>query len=123
MHTKKVLMISFTAFSLLLAGCGSKTVTIPSDTGTNDETTQVSTTTNTATATREQCVEMMSYALKGAEYLGTKNMAAFYVRAEKLANLEKKYNVSEEEYDKTCNGFLEDITFMDQIEKRMVDLK
>lgn len=66
---------------------------------------------------------MMAYALKGAEYLTTKDMATFYVWATKLADLQKKYGISEKEYEDVCNSMVVDFNFMEKVQKRMTELK
>lgn len=127
MHAKKLLAVGVMALSLtLLAGCGSAqpgTTTDDNVISGTTETTTVETTTPSNLTTNEQCIEMMAYALKGAEYLTTKDMATFYVWATKLADLQKKYGISEKEYEDVCNSMVVDFNFMEKVQKRMTELK
>ena len=64
----------------------------------------------------------MAYALKGAEYMGKKDMTNFYIWVEKMQTLQKKYNVSEKNYEEICNVLVVDMDFMNAVQKRVTEL-
>ena len=62
---KKLVLISIVAFSVLfLVGCGKSTVTTD-QTSTTDETTQ---TKDTRDLTDKECIELVAYAFKAAQF-------------------------------------------------------
>jgi hypothetical protein len=71
MNTKKLLSLSVIMFSLVfLAGCGKSTTTIPTVTTDPTAVTDTTTTTpeNTRDLTQKECIELVAYAFKAAQY-------------------------------------------------------
>ncbi|MDD5341129.1 MAG: hypothetical protein PHC97_01690 [Patescibacteria group bacterium] len=72
--------------------------------------------------TRERCIELMAYSLYGVTLMQQGNTAKFMLISQKVANLEKQYNVNTDDYDEVCNNFLNEEQFMIDVEKRMQQL-
>lgn len=121
---RKFLSFSVVVCSLLFfVWCGAtpSADTSPDEKLIGNDTTETQDVTNTVT--REQCVELMAYAMKWTEYMGQKDMVKFYMWAEKLQILQEKYNVDDDIYDQVCNEFLVEESFMDEIQTRMWEIK
>ncbi len=126
---KKSLLIAVVACSvLLLAGCGTtKKTDVSPTTGETDTTvteTQSPETATTKSATKDECIELMAYAFKVAQYQAkwdTANMAKW---AQKANELEIVYRGEGREYETACNKYLADTqNFYTEVQKRMAELK
>lgn len=123
MNAKKLLGISAIVVSfIVVAGCGKSASNdvSPDEEGTNEVTNQTETTSKNS---EEQCIELMAYAYKAAEYQSKWDNAAFTVRAQKIAVLEAKYNLNEEEYNNICTSLVLNPNFMPMVQKRMAELE
>lgn len=122
MNVKKLVSVSLIALSIfVVTGCGRSA---SNDTPTDEENTNEVTTTSTkSTASEDQCIELMAYAYKAAEYQSKWDNAAFMVRAQKIAVLEEKYNLNDEEYNRICTSLVLNPNFMTMVQKRMAELE
>lgn len=122
MHAKKLIGIFAAIASLaLLAGCWS------SDVVTDDEmlTDTIETTTVVAPSNLsqdEQCIEIMAYALKWAEYQQKGDLNTFMEWAKKVDALVKQYNLDDEDYEVLCQWFATQANFMEKVQKRIKQL-
>lgn len=124
MHTKKLIGV-FAAMSTLalLAGCGSAQPTTTTDNTVISGTTQTTTVeTPTDLTKNEQCIELMAYSLKGAEYQQKGDLNTFMEWAKKVDALVKSYNLNEKDYQTLCQWFVLEPNFMEKVQKRVSEL-
>ena len=124
MHAKKSIGVLVAVSSLvLLAGCGSaqpatinnaKTVEVTTGTKTVEVPTNLS--------KNDQCIEIMAYSLKGAEYQQKGDLNAFMEWAKKVDAIIKSYNLDEKSYQDLCKGFVLDPNFMQKVQARVKQL-
>ena len=122
MNAKKLLGISAIVVSfIVVAGCGRSA---SNDAPTDEEgTNEVITTWTTSNATEDQCVELMAYAYKAAQYQSQGNNAAFMGLAQKISALEEKYKLNDKEYNRICTSLVLNPNFMKMVQKRMAELE
>lgn len=123
MHTKKLIGIFAAIASLaLLAGCGSSQPEEMID-ETTIETTETSSIETPSNLSRdEQCIEIMAYALKWAEYQQKGDLNTFMEWAKKVDALVKQYNLDDEDYEVLCQWFATQPNFMEKVQKRIQQL-
>ena len=129
MQTKKVVSFSLIACSLLfLAGCGTKTPDVSTNETPVVDTTVKTTDVNVKTtdATKEQCLELMAYAMKVAQLQSLWDTAAMTTWAQKANEIELQYKAKNLEYEQACNKYLadtKDMSFYNDVQKRIKELK
>lgn len=121
---KKFLISIFAIGSLaFLVWCGGTKTTdvVPTDGTTVENTT--TTTTKTRDLTKDECIELVAYAMKAAQYQAQWDNATFMVWAQKTADLQAKYELNDAQYEESCGMLMTDMTFMKTVQKRITELK
>lgn len=120
---KKLLSFSLIACSVvLLAGCGSKKVDV-SDVTVDTTVPAVTTNTTKVDATKEQCLELVTYGMKVALLQTKWDTATAAKLADEAATLEKKFIAGNVEYETACNKYMTDASFVQEIQKQVKELQ
>ena len=123
MYNKKVVSLVLIAAGLFfLAGCGSsdKAVQEPII---NDGTV-IEETTNEMTISKEQCIDVMAYALKVVELQTKWDTESAMVWAQKAADLQEWYISDDAAYEEKCGNYaLSDPNIMQKAQERALELK
>ncbi len=72
--------------------------------------------------TDEICIELMAHYFYSSFLTAKQDLVTGGLMVEKAEALEKKYGVTEDDYDEICNAKAGDSEFMDKVGKRMQEL-
>jgi PBP1b-binding outer membrane lipoprotein LpoB len=111
---KKLVVVSIMAFSvLLLAGCGKKAETVPTDDTVGTETVN----TDKKEATKQQCYDIVKYGIDVAVAQAKGETKTVEELVNKAMALEEKYNLEGVEFENVCEKYMMDADFMKMVQK------
>ncbi len=111
---KKLVVVSIMAFSvLLLAGCGKKAETVPTDDTVGTETVN----TDKKEATKQQCYDIVKYGIDVAVAQAKGETKTVEELVNKAMALEEKYNLEGVEFEKSCEKYMTDREFIMMIQE------
>ena len=123
---KKLLSLAvITCSVILLAGCGSKKADVSDVTATGTTTVPAVTAQNgkKVNATKVQCLEMVQYGMNMAIAQQKGDKMSVEKLTQEAATLEKKLNMANVEYETSCNTYMTDASFIQEVQKMTTQLK
>ncbi len=126
MFAKKLLVVSAITLSLVVvAGCKTKTADVSKDATSPTAATATQETQNTAKApaTKEQCMDLITFAMKVASLKAQWDEAGALRFAQQASDLENKYINQNVEYEEACAAYMTDMAFAQEVQKRMTEIK